>query len=70
MIGLACMRYSLQAGLKCFDKVILEYVFVVGVRYEQGVFSKLKKHLNANKLVYKRSEVFHAWKSACMAMTG
>ena len=52
------MCYSLQAGLKCFDKVILEYVFVVGVRYEQGVFSKLKKHLNANKLVYKHAEFF------------
>ena len=50
MIGLACMCYSLQAGLECFDEVNLECVFVVGVRYEQGVFSKLKKHLNANNI--------------------
>lgn len=69
VIGLACMCYSLQAGLECFDEVNLEYVFVLRERYEQGVFSKLKKHLNANKLVYEHSEFFHAWKSACMAMT-
>ena len=36
------MRYSLQAGLECFDEVNLECVFVIGVRYEQGVFGKLK----------------------------